>query len=151
MHRLVGRTHHITGTIARTTTTTRSTTTKIARTTTTIHNITTTQTMGSTTIMGTARGMLCLTKMAWSISTTITATAKDTHLVHMADNDNDKKRRIPLIEKPFMTHQEIANYFGTSRAAISQIEIVALRKLKRAVEARGFKFEDFFGDEWDIT
>ena len=63
--------------------------------------------------------------------------------------EDKKPKRNVLIEHPAMTHQEIADYFGVSRAAISQIEIVALRKLKAVVEARGFKFEDFFGDEWD--
>lgn len=79
------------------------------------------------------------------------ATAKGTHQAHMEDKKPKIIRKKMLIERPAMTHQEIADYFGVSRAAVSQIEIVALRKLKRAVEARGFRFEDFFGDEWDIT
>jgi DNA-directed RNA polymerase sigma subunit (sigma70/sigma32) len=64
----------------------------------------------------------------------------------------DKKlKRNMLVEHPAMTHQEIAAYFGVSRAAIAQVEIVALRKFKAAVEAKGFVFEDFFGEEWDKT
>ena len=104
--------------------------------------------MGSTTITGTARGMLCLTQMAWLISTTTTAIAKGTHQAHMEDK---KFRKKALVERPAMTHQEIADHFGVSRAAVAQIETNALRKLKRVVEARGFVFEDFFGDEWDIS
>jgi hypothetical protein len=100
------------------------------------------------TITGTAKGMLYLTQMAWSISTITTATAKGMHQTHMEDK---KPRRNMLVEHPAMTHQEIADYFGVSRAAIAQIETVALRKFKTAVEARGFVFEDFFGDQWDKT
>lgn len=105
--------------------------------------------MESMTITATAKGMLCLTKMVWSISTITTAPAKDMYQAHMANKD--KKKRPLVVEKPFMTHQEIADYFGTSKAAVSQTEMAALRKLKRVVEAKGFKFEDFFGNEWDIT
>ena len=147
MHRPAGRTRHTTGTIAHTTTITRNTTITIAHITITTHNITTTQTMGFMTITATAKGMLCLTKMVWSISTITTATAKDMYQTPMADNK--KKKRNLLVEHPHMTHQEIADYFGTSRAAVSQIEISALRKLKKALEEKGYTMEDFLGDDWD--
>ena len=147
-HRLIGRTRHTTTKIARTTTTIRSTTTKIVHTTTTTHNITTTQTMESMTITATAKDMLCLTKTVWSTSTITTATAKDMYQTPMADK---KFRGRTVLENPAMTHQEIADYFGTSRAAISQLEISALRKLKAVLEERGYTMEDFLGDDWNIT
>ena len=50
-----------------------------------------------------------------------------------------------------MTHQEIADHFGMTRAAISQLEIAALQKLKTALEERGYTMEDFLGDDWNIT
>ena len=147
-HRLTGITRPTTSKIAHTTTTTRSTTTKIARTTTTTHNITTTQTMGSMTITATAKDILCLTKMVWLTSTITTATAKDMYQTPMADK---KFRGRTVLKNPAMTHQEIADYFGTSRAAISQLEISALRKLKAVLEERGYTVEDFLGDDWNIT
>jgi len=147
-HRLAGRTHHTTGITRSTTTTIASTTTKIARTTTTTHHITTTQTMESMTITAIARDMLCLTKMVWSTSTITTANAKDMYQTPMPDK-KIKKRRNLLVEQPFMTHQEIADYFGTTRAAVSQLEISALRKLKKVLEDRGYTMEDFLGDDWD--
>jgi DNA-directed RNA polymerase sigma subunit (sigma70/sigma32) len=66
----------------------------------------------------------------------------------MADKKEKKKRNL-LVENPAMTHQEIADHFGTSRAAVSQLEISALRKLKRALEEKGYTMEDFFGDDWN--
>jgi DNA-directed RNA polymerase sigma subunit (sigma70/sigma32) len=66
----------------------------------------------------------------------------------MADKKVKKKRNL-LVEHPAMTHQEIADYFGTSRAAVSQLEISGLRKLKKALEEKGYTMEDFLGDDWD--
>ena len=52
-----------------------------------------------------------------------------------------KKNSVP---EPNMTHQEIADQFGISRAAVSDMEKKALRKLRKALEKRGYKWEDFF-------
>lgn len=49
--------------------------------------------------------------------------------------------------QPAMSHQEMADELGVSRAAISDVEKRALRKLKKALEKRGFTMEDFFGKE----
>ena len=49
-----------------------------------------------------------------------------------------------LLSEPNMTHQEIADQFGVSRAAVSDMEKKALRKLRKALEKRGYKWEDFF-------
>ena len=43
-----------------------------------------------------------------------------------------------------MTQQEVADALGTTRAAVADIEKRALRKLKRELEKRGYKMEDFF-------
>ena len=55
--------------------------------------------------------------------------------------NDGKKRSVP---EPNMTHQEIADQFGISRAAVSDMEKKALRKLRKALEKRGYKWEDFF-------
>lgn len=68
----------------------------------------------------------------------------------MADKKEKKKRNL-VVDEPFMTHQEIANYFGTSRAAVAQLETSALRKLKRVLDEKGYTMEDFFGEDWDKT
>jgi DNA-directed RNA polymerase specialized sigma subunit len=44
-----------------------------------------------------------------------------------------------------MTHEEIAQRLGLTRAAVSEAERTALAKLKRILHARGFTMEDFFG------
>jgi DNA-directed RNA polymerase sigma subunit (sigma70/sigma32) len=49
-----------------------------------------------------------------------------------------------LVLEPHMTHQEIADQFGISRAAVSDMEQKALRKLRKALEKNGYKWEDFF-------
>ena len=54
-----------------------------------------------------------------------------------------------LVLEPNMTHQEIADVFGVSRAAISDMEQKALRKLRKALEKRGYKWEDFFEETGD--
>ena len=98
--------------------------------------------------MAIAKAMPHQTQAVWSISTITTETVQDIYLPHMADKKAKKKRNL-LVEHPHMTHQEIADYFGTSRAAVSQIEISALRKLKKVLEDRGYTMEDFLGDDWD--
>ena len=52
-----------------------------------------------------------------------------------------------LVLEPNMTHQEIADILGVSRAAISDMEQKALRKLRKALEKNGYKWEDFFDGE----
>lgn len=53
-----------------------------------------------------------------------------------------KKR---IVEQPNMTHQAIADQFGISRAAVADMESNALRKVKKALEMKGFTLKDFFG------
>ena len=60
----------------------------------------------------------------------------------------DKKEK-KTARDVYMTHQEIADVLGTSRAAVSEMEKTALRKLKRALAKRGYKMEDFFGKDFD--
>jgi DNA-directed RNA polymerase sigma subunit (sigma70/sigma32) len=50
-----------------------------------------------------------------------------------------------VVEDPAMTHQEIADVFGVSRAAVADMEKKALRKLKKVLEKNGYTIEDFFG------
>jgi transcriptional regulator len=45
----------------------------------------------------------------------------------------------------FMTQQEVADALGMSRGNVGAIEIKAKKKLKRELEKRGFKVEDFIG------
>lgn len=61
----------------------------------------------------------------------------------MADKKKRNKRNL-LVDEPYMTHQEIANYFGLTRAAIADIERKALVKLGKILKARGYTLEDFF-------
>jgi DNA-directed RNA polymerase specialized sigma subunit len=58
----------------------------------------------------------------------------------------DKKER-KTARDVYMTHQEIADVLGVSRAAVSEMEKTALRKIKRALAKRGFTMEDFFGKD----
>lgn len=50
-----------------------------------------------------------------------------------------------LLYEPYMTHQEIADVFGTSRAAIQMTEKKALNKLRLILMRRGITAKDFFG------
>ena len=43
-----------------------------------------------------------------------------------------------------MTQQEVADAMGITRQAVQNIEKVALRKLKMALQKRGFTLDDFF-------
>ena len=52
-----------------------------------------------------------------------------------------KKNSVP---EPNMTHQEIADQFGISRAAVSDMEKKALRKLRKVLDKHGYTWEDFF-------
>lgn len=60
----------------------------------------------------------------------------------------DKKEK-KTAKEVYMTHQEIADVLGVSRAAVSEMEKTALRKLKRALDRRGFTLNDFFGKDFD--
>jgi len=44
------------------------------------------------------------------------------------------------------TLAEVADALGLSRQRVQQVEKVALRKLRRALEARGLTLEDFIAD-----
>jgi DNA-binding XRE family transcriptional regulator len=44
-----------------------------------------------------------------------------------------------------MTHEEIANKLGVSRATILDIEKRALKKVREALFKRGIKMDDYFG------
>ena len=147
MHRLAGRTRHTTGRTLSTTTITRNTNTKTAHTTITTHNITTTQLMESMTIKATARDMLQPTQAVWSTTLITTATARAMYQTPMAVK---KPRQTHAnTDSTMSTHQEIADELGVSRAAISDIEKKALRKLKAILKERGLKPEDLFGEEWN--
>jgi len=61
----------------------------------------------------------------------------------MEEGKRPPKRRVA--EQPCMTHEEIAQRLGLTRAAVSEAERTALAKLKRILHARGFTMEDFFG------
>lgn len=44
-----------------------------------------------------------------------------------------------------MTQQEVADVLGMTRGNVGAIELKAKQKLKRELEKRGFKVEDFIG------
>ena len=48
---------------------------------------------------------------------------------------------------PIHTYEEIATALGVTRSAARKIEQRALRKLKRALNARGMSFEDLLPTE----
>lgn len=57
----------------------------------------------------------------------------------------DRKK---YVEERFeVSRQQIADEFGISRVTVAQIERSALRKLKEALEAKGYQLEDFFGED----
>ena len=51
----------------------------------------------------------------------------------------DYKRREPMLFKPVMTLQEIADIMGMSRERIRQIEAKALQKLRRRSRSKKLK------------
>jgi len=60
----------------------------------------------------------------------------------------DKKDpRKDRASQPAMSHQEMADELGVSRAAVSDMEKRALRKLKKELEKRGLTLDDFFGKD----
>jgi len=60
----------------------------------------------------------------------------------------DKKRK-KTANDVYMTHQEISEVLGVSRAAVSEMEKTALRKLKKVLDKRGMTINDFFGKDRD--
>lgn len=60
----------------------------------------------------------------------------------------DKKEK-KTARDVYMTHQEISDALGVSRAAVSEMEKTALRKLKKELAKRGFTLNDFFGKDKD--
>jgi DNA-directed RNA polymerase specialized sigma24 family protein len=57
----------------------------------------------------------------------------------------EKKPRKDRVTQADMSHQEIADELGISRAAVSDMEARLLRKIKKALEKRGLTLDDFFG------
>lgn len=54
---------------------------------------------------------------------------------------------MPKKDRPIqtdMTQQEVADAMGITRAAVQDIEKRALRKLKVALQKRGYTLQDFF-------
>ena len=147
MRNTTGKRARITGKTLSTIGATQNTTGITIQATGTIHISTTTQTTGYMTTTETDKVTQFLVARARSTTTTTTETAKGTPQTPMADKKEKKKRNL-LVDEPYMTHQEIADYFGITRAAVADMERNALRKLKRALERKGFTLEDFFGEEW---
>jgi len=58
-----------------------------------------------------------------------------------------KRKSRGVVEQPLMTHEEIAKELGISRAAVSDMEKNALRKIKKALMKKGIKLDDFFGKD----
>ena len=61
----------------------------------------------------------------------------------------EDKRQKKTANEVYMTHQEIADVLGVSRAAVSEMEKTALRKLRKILAKRGFTLNDFFGKDRD--
>lgn len=58
----------------------------------------------------------------------------------------DYKRREPMLFKPVMTLQEIADVMGMSRERIRQIEESALRNARKVLRKKGYNPDNFFSD-----
>ena len=61
------------------------------------------------------------------------------------NNGGGRKPTSPTVSDRYMTLQEIADILGTSRERVRQIEQRALGKLRRKLNAMGYKPEDLFG------
>jgi hypothetical protein len=61
------------------------------------------------------------------------------------NNGGGRKPTSPTVSDRHMTLQEIADILGTSRERVRQIEQRALGKLRRKLNAMGYKAEDFIG------
>ena len=55
----------------------------------------------------------------------------------------DKKKK-KTVHEVYMTHQEISEVLGVSRAAVSEMEKTALRKVRKVLAKWGYTVEDFF-------
>ena len=68
----------------------------------------------------------------------------------MAGNNDGRKTDFPIkADDRAMTLQEIADILGTSRERVRQIEQHALGKLRRKLNAMGYKPEDVLGQMID--
>lgn len=61
-------------------------------------------------------------------------------------NEKPKEKRISKlpVPNPNMTQKEIGDVFGMNRHDVAKIESRALQKLKRRLEAAGYKKDNFF-------
>ena len=55
-------------------------------------------------------------------------------------------RREPMMFKPVMTLQEIADIMGMSRERVRQIEESALRNARKILRKKGYNPDNFFSD-----
>ena len=55
-------------------------------------------------------------------------------------------RREPMMFKPVMTLQEIADIMGMSRERVRQIEESALRNARKVLRKKGYNPDNFFSD-----
>lgn len=55
-------------------------------------------------------------------------------------------RREPMMFKPVMTLQEIADLMGMSRERVRQIEESALRNARKVLRKKGYNPDNFFSD-----
>jgi hypothetical protein len=56
------------------------------------------------------------------------------------------ERREPMMFKPVMTLQEIADIMGMSRERVRQIEESALRNARKVLRKKGYNPDNFFSD-----
>jgi hypothetical protein len=56
------------------------------------------------------------------------------------------QRKEPLLFKPVMTLQEIADIMGMSRERVRQIEVSALRNARKILRKKGYNPDNFFSD-----
>jgi transcriptional regulator with XRE-family HTH domain len=62
-----------------------------------------------------------------------------------SNNGGGRKPTSPTVDDRHMTLQEIADILGTSRERVRQIEQRALGKLRRKLNAMGYKADDLIG------
>lgn len=56
------------------------------------------------------------------------------------------QRKEPMLFKPVMTLQEIADIMGMSRERVRQIENSALRNARKVLRKKGYNPDNFFSD-----
>ena len=61
------------------------------------------------------------------------------------NNGGGRKPTSPTVDDRHMTLQQIADVLGTSRERVRQIEQRALGKLRRRLNAMGYKADDLIG------